>query len=279
MAVVSTEPAVVTSFSASPTPATPGDVVELKGGLLSSTRYCGEIPFGPFPGDLDEAADEVGDLLRSSLKVRLGGDGPVGVAFSGGLDSSLLALLCSKDHRVTLVSVFASGSRDASKAKGAADELGLELVEVKVGEADVERALRNVVGHPEEMKPMDRALAAGFLLTSSAAEDQGLDRLVAGQGADEIFGGYNRHLQFASSDPAGLNRLLMDELPLLEAGLRRDELAIIRGGCEASFPYADLPLARLALSLPQGYLISDGLRKVVLRRLARKVGLPVHGVS
>jgi asparagine synthase (glutamine-hydrolysing) len=274
LAVVSTEPSVIASFSAQPVPVAPGHVVQLKRGLLRSTRYCGDLAGGPFPGDLDQAADEVGELLRSSLKVRLGTAGAVGVAFSGGLDSSLLALSCSLNHRVVLISVFASGSRDAAKVEGAADELGLELVKVKVGEADVERALRENAGHPAETRPMDRALSAGFFLASTAARDQGLDRLVAGQGADEIFGGYNRHLELASLDPAAINRRLLDELPLLEAGLRRDELAIVRGGCEASFPYADLPMARLALNLPPGYLISGGVRKVVLRRLATKIGLP-----
>lgn len=274
VAVVSTEPSIIASFSAQPMPASPGHVVELKGGLLRSTKYCCDLAGESFPGGPDQASDEVGELLRSSLKLRLGKAGAVGVAFSGGLDSSLLALSCSTDYRVVLISVFASGSWDAASVRGAADELGLELVEVKVGEVDVERALREAGGHLAEMRPMDRALTAGFFLASTEARDQGLDRLVAGQGADEIFGGYNRHLELASLDPAGLNRRLVDELPLLEAGLRRDELAIVRGGCEASFPYADLPLARLALSLPPGYLISNGVRKVVLRRLATKLGLP-----
>jgi asparagine synthase (glutamine-hydrolysing) len=274
VAVVSTEPSLITSFAAQPTPASPGHLLELKGGRLNSTKYCCDLSGEPFSGDLDQAADKVGELLRSSLKVRLGTGGAVGVAFSGGLDSSLLALSCSKDHRVVLISVFASGSRDSARVEGAADELGLELVKVKVGEADVERALREEGGRPAETRPLDMALSAGFFLASTAARDQDLRTIASGQGADEIFAGYNRYLKLASMDPGGLNRRLVEELPLLEMGLRRDEMAIVRGGCEASFPFADLPMARFALNLPSGYLISDGVRKVVLRRLAIKVGLP-----
>jgi asparagine synthase (glutamine-hydrolysing) len=273
LAVVSTEPSLVSALSAQPLPATPGHLLALKEGLLTSTKYCGDLSGEPFLGDLDRASDEVGRLLMSSLEVRLGKAGAVGIAFSGGLDSSLLAFLSSMDHRVLLVSVFAPGSRDASRVQGAADDLGLELLKVKVGGPEVEKALRDA-GLPEEMRPMDRALSVGFILASSAARDQRLDRLVAGQGADEIFGGYNRHWEIASSDPRSHNPRLVEELPLLEAGLRRDEMAIVRGGCEASFPYADLPLAHFALNLPPNYLISDGVRKLVLRRLAAKLGLP-----
>ncbi len=92
---------------------------------------------------------------------------------------------------------------------------------------------------------------------------------MAGQGADEIFGGYNRHLEMAKADINSLKSRLLEELPRLEAGLRRDELAISRGGCEPFFPYADFSLARFAFSLPPSFLISHGERKVVLRELAR----------
>jgi asparagine synthase (glutamine-hydrolysing) len=274
LAVVSTEPSVIASFSAQPAPTPPGHLLELKRGTLKSTTYCSDLPGEPFVGDLDRAAGSVGDLLRSSLRVRLGTGGAVAVAFSGGLDSSLLAHSCSKDHRVVLISVFASGSRDEARVHGAADELGLELVAVKVGRSEVSAAPGGGDGRSAGTSPMDRALSAGFYLASAAAKGQGLGRLVAGQGADEIFGGYNRHLELASADPAGLNRRMLDELPLLEAGLRRDELAIVRGGCEASFPYADLPLAMFALSLPPSYLVSHRERKLVLRRAAAETGLP-----
>jgi asparagine synthase (glutamine-hydrolysing) len=121
---------------------------------------------------------------------------------------------------------------------------------------------------------MDNSIAAGFFLASSEAKAQGFEMLVAGQGADEIFGGYNRHLEVAKADLSSLNRKLIAELPKLEAGLRRDELAIYLGGCEASFPYADFPLARFSLSLPPQFLISHGERKVVLRELAKKMEMP-----
>jgi asparagine synthase (glutamine-hydrolysing) len=278
LAVVSTEPSVIAAFAIQPVPASPGHIVILKDGQLTSTKYCGDLTGKPFPGDVDQAADRLGQLLRSAIKARLGKGGAVGVAFSGGLDSSLLALLCSKECHVVLISVFAAGSRDASRVSSAADELGLELLKVRVGQPEVEGAIQ-AASLPAETRPMDRALSAGFIIASKVARDQGLERLAAGQGADEIFGGYNRHLELASSYPDGLNRRLIEELPLLEAGLRRDESAIVRGGCEASFPYADLPLARFALNLPQGYLISGGTRKVVLRRLAAKVGLPLSMAS
>ena len=274
LAVVSTEPSVIRSLSAEPEPVPPGYIVRLRGGCLRLAKYgCGLVA-EPFRGSIDQAADEVGRLLKSSLMLRLKGVKSLGIAFSGGLDSSLLAVFLSKRHHVVLFSVFVEGSRDSSSAVRAADELGLELRTVKVKGKDVSRVLSEMDPRAASMSSMDRALSAGFHMASTSASELGLQTLVAGQGADEIFGGYHRHLELTSSRPWSLNALLMEELPRLEAGLRRDEAAIVRGGCEASFPYADFPLARLALSLPPDFLIAGGLRKIVLRRLAMNEGLP-----
>jgi asparagine synthase (glutamine-hydrolysing) len=271
---VSTEPSVIRGFSIVPAPVAPGHVVTLKGGALESRGYCDELARGPFSGDIDAAVDRIEELLKASLKVRLKDYRSVAVAFSGGLDSSLLAQACSRRGKVLLVSTFAEGSKDAASVKGAADELGLDLHTATVDRGEVARAVTASSDDSDSRSPMDRALAAGFYLTSVKARNLGMELLVAGQGADEIFGGYSRHLETAASDPKALIPRLVQELPRLEAGLRRDELAIASGGCEASFPYADFPIARFSLSLPSEYLISNGVRKVILRRLARKWGLP-----
>ncbi|MGA1974543.1 MAG: asparagine synthase-related protein [Conexivisphaerales archaeon] len=279
LAVVSTEPSVIRGYSMQPSPAGPGDVIKMERGGLVSKRYCGDLVGEPFEGDLERSSRAVGELLKASLRTRIGEAGAVGVAFSGGLDSSLLALFASAKHRVLLVSVFAGGSKDSSSVSKAADEMGLELLKVRVGMIEVEGASHAALDSGTSWSRMDKALSAGFYLASSGAREQGMELLLAGQGADEIFGGYHRHLRLASHEPGRLNSQLVDELPRLEVGLRRDERAIARGGCEASFPYADFPLARFALSLPSDHLISGGIRKVVLRRLAEKSGLPASIVN
>ena len=273
VSAVSSIPSLLSGLAMKPEPAVPGDIVTLKGGSLKSKRYAPAIGGSTFRGTLGQAAARLGRLLGESLRVRLDGTGEVAVSFSGGLDSSVLAAACSRRHKVLLVSVFAEGSKDSATVGGSAEGLGFELHKVRVGRADLDRALA-ALALPGAASPMDRALAAGFYVASSEARSQGLGVLLAGQGADEIFGGYNRHLETATADPRKLIPQLVSELPQLEAGLRRDELAINRGGCEASFPYADFPLARLALNLPPQFLISRGERKVVLRELAKKLGVP-----
>ena len=155
LAVVSTEPSVIRSLSAEPEPVPPGYIVRLRGGCLRLAKYgCGLVA-EPFRGSIDQAADEVGRLLKSSLMLRLKGVKSLGIAFSGGLDSSLLAVFLSKRHHVVLFSVFVEGSRDSSSAVRAADELGLDPV---VGLLDGHRAERlpdrvgaryHLVGHDE----------------------------------------------------------------------------------------------------------------------------------
>jgi asparagine synthase (glutamine-hydrolysing) len=270
LAAVATEPSVLRNLGLAPEPVPPGHAVTLKGGALRAKAYCRPLSGGEFKGSLDEAAERVGKLLSSSMELRLKRAKAVGVAFSGGLDSSLLAFSISKVRPVVLVSVCVEGSKDASYVSKAADELGLELHMVKTTKEEVATSLQAVGDLPVLGSPMDRALWAGFNIASRNAAKLGLDTLVAGQGADEIFGGYHRHLKAGTS----INSMLLKELPKLESGLRRDEAAVSRGGCEASFPYADFPLARFALNLPSSSLVSGGERKVVLKKLGESMGLP-----
>jgi asparagine synthase (glutamine-hydrolysing) len=227
----------------------------------------------PFEGTLDEAAEKVWELLLRSLEDRRRNAGTVAVSFSGGLDSSLLATALAKLYKVVLVSVFARGSKDAQSTSDAADSLGLELISFEVGGDEVREALNSLGGKAPFLSVMDRSLAAGFFLASTKAAELGIRTLVAGQGADEIFAGYHRYLE-PHSEGLDLIERLRRELPHLESGLRRDECAIAYGGCDASFPYSDRRLAEFSFSLPHSFLISGRVRKVVLRRLARKVGLP-----
>jgi asparagine synthase (glutamine-hydrolysing) len=257
-----------------PIPVPPGSTIGLRRGQVKVREKGTEFKPVAFGGTFDEAVDLACDLLSGSFKVRLGRAKDVAIAFSGGLDSSVLASICSKMSKVVLVSVYAEESRDSQRAEAAADWLGLELISKKVDATMALKALQAVERWSSPVTSMDRALSAGFYIASVTARENGLSLLVAGQGADEIFAGYHRHWVVHRSEPTRLPALLAKELLQLERGLRRDEASIAYGGCEASFPYADADLARFALGLPPDYLIEGEVRKRVLRGVAQKIGVP-----
>jgi asparagine synthase (glutamine-hydrolysing) len=228
---------------------------------------------------LDECATELSDLLKKATRRRVSGRKKVAVSFSGGLDSSLIARLASDETEVVLCSVYASGSRDQHQAKSAADKLGLDYVGI---EMDKEAALRELreMDLPFEPTPMDRALWCVYSASSRQARAEGAELILLGQLADEQFGGYMKYTRAAEQDGeiAAMEMMWADVVASSERAFVRDEEACARFG-EARFPFADEDIASFALSVPVKYKISDGERKVVLRKAAELLGLPGSLVS
>jgi asparagine synthase (glutamine-hydrolysing) len=204
---------------------------------------------------------------------RLKGRKKVAVSFSGGLDSSLIALLASRETEVVLCSVNTPGSRDAEQAKVGAGALGLELVEVTVDGTGMDRELQSL-DLPFEPSPMDKALWCIYSSTSRAAAENGAELIMLGQLADELFGGYMKYARAAKeSEEASAAMMLADVVASGEKAFVRDEEACARF-TEVRFPFADDKLASYALAIPMGYKVAGGERKVVLRKAALMLGLP-----
>jgi asparagine synthase (glutamine-hydrolysing) len=208
---------------------------------------------------LDECAVELSRILSDAVRRRVRGRKKVAVSFSGGLDSSLIALIAAKEAEVVLCSAYASGSRDQEHAKVAAETLGREL-----GAMDL----------PFEPTPMDKALWCIYSTTAREAARHGAELIMLGQLADELFGGYMKYARMAKESEEGAAAMMRaDVMSSGERAFIRDEEACARYS-EARFPFADEELAAFALGVPVGYKIAGGERKVVLRRAAVLLGLP-----
>jgi asparagine synthase (glutamine-hydrolysing) len=227
----------------------------------------------PVRAGLDECAAKVAGLLVASVERRTRGRRKVAVSFSGGLDSSLIALIAARKTEVVLCSAFTAGSRDESYAESAAESLGLELVAKEVDDGAVARELREM-DLPFVVTPMDKALWCIYSTSSRLAAESGAELIMLGQLADELFGGYMKYSRAAAEDKKAAVEMM--RLDVIESGQRafvRDEEACARF-TEVRFPFADPALASFALGLPLEYKVAGGERKVVLRRAATLLGLP-----
>ncbi len=229
---------------------------------------------------LDEAARKLQDLLEHSVRNRVHGAKDVAVAFSGGLDSSVVAFLAKKcGVRVHLVHVSLRGQPETEDAKKAAEVLELPLSSHLFEANDVEKTVPKVVALIEEADPVKTAVGVPFYWVAEKTAEAGLDVLLAGQGADELFGGYQRyvHEYFLHGEELVRQTMFNDAVKLPESNLERDEKICGFHGVELRLPFASFKLAEFALSLPVELKIErkqDGLRKLVLRRLALNAGLP-----
>lgn len=140
------------------------------------------------------------DKLTDSIELRLRSDVPVGVFLSGGIDSSLVAAMSAKKHeKIDTFSIgFHSDMHDESKyAKEVAKYIGSNHHHFMFDEDNFVSLLPIVVKELDE--PLaDQASLPTYWLSKEARKY--VTVVLSGEGADEIFGGYNYYKQFEQSN-------------------------------------------------------------------------------
>lgn len=141
----------------------------------------------------EDLAEELADLLQDSTRLRLRADVPVAVYLSGGLDSSAIASLARRVSGERLKG-FAVGFTDTRFDESEyqdriAAELGIELHRITVGPRDIGQLFPEVIQLCE--KPLLRTAPAPMLALSNLVRSHGIKVVLTGEGADEIFAGYD----------------------------------------------------------------------------------------
>jgi asparagine synthase (glutamine-hydrolysing) len=199
------------------------------------------------------------------------------VAFSGGIDSSvLLQLALTSGRKVLAVTVGMPGSHDVEFSKRVAQSMGADHVVCELSDAEVlswSTYLRRTLGLGS---PMDVSLGVIFHVTALESARRGFRQLLAGQGADELFGGYMKHLRaYRSGGPKDAATVMAEDLEgLWRWGIVRDFCSAALAGCYLTLPYLSDKVVSAALSIPPYRKLDGQRRKLVLREVARKLGLP-----
>ena len=257
---------------ADPVPVSAGTVRDLDGGEADAAERHWTLPaVDPGPDD-DRALAAVGAAVldRTRSVADEGADNsPVAVAFSGGVDSALVA--AGVPDAPCYVAGF-EGCHDIAAAREAAAAMDRDLRVVEVTHDDIRERITDLVAATGRTNPMDLAIALPLFLVGERAAADGFDRLALGQGADELFGGYAKVAK-ATEDPRvdadtirGARRELLGTIP---DQAERDVLALRAAGITPVTPLLHDDVVAAALSLP-GHLLVDGdERKIALRAAAR----------
>jgi asparagine synthase (glutamine-hydrolysing) len=234
----------------------------------------------PKPVAMQEAVETLQKLLEWSVRMRVWGAHEVAVAFSGGLDSSVVAFLAKKCQvDVCLVHVSLENQPETEAAKRAADALNLPLQVYLFKEADVAKVVARVVELIEEPDPIKTSIGVPFYWTAEKAAEAGFKVLLAGQGADELFGGYQRYVnEYLLHGEDAVRKIMFDDVVRVhESNIERDVKICRFHDVELRLPFTSYQLAGFALALPTGLKIrrnAGSLRKLVLRKAAENMGLP-----
>jgi len=175
---------------------------------------------------------DLGAVVEDSVTAHLVADVPVSSFLSGGLDSSIVTVLAKRanpeidaytitfrpeDHRLEAM------PDDAVYARRVARRFGIDLHEIELS-PDVVELLPRMVGILDE--PIGDPAAINTVLISEAARAAGVKVLLSGMGADELFGGYRKHLACMMAQryrrlPGALRRPaggIIDRVPVTAGG-------------------------------------------------------------
>ncbi|CAG0977518.1 asparagine synthase (glutamine-hydrolysing) [Methanosarcinales archaeon] len=243
----------------------PGHMLTFCAGNIIEKKVSGFSP-GEILAEEFAAKDLLFEAIERSVKKRQ--FVPCAIAFSGGLDSSLLTALC-RDAK--LYSVGMAGSHDIDQTKKAAQLLGLSdnlhLHELTMDE--LETAIPAVIRAIESSDPMKVSIALPLFFASKDARFDGFRVMLSGQGADELFAGYKR---YESMNSLELGIALKKDLDnIAENNLERDDAVTMANSVELRVPYLDKNVVELALRIAPELKIHNGIRKYILRLAAGKI--------
>lgn len=259
----------------------PGNIATIKKHLSFSFKPIKTVKQPKIkPFKMKFAAERLQRLLLQSVKARVSDVKEVAVAFSGGLDSGTVAFLAKKcGVNVELITVSLENMPETSHAEDAAEALALPIHTRTITVNDVEKTLPTVLWLIENPNPVQASIALPLFWTAEHAKKHGFNVLLAGQGADELFGGYHRYLGvYAEKGPEELQKMLFsDVMRCHETNFQRDYHTCAFHQVELRLPFADFRVVNFALSLPLSLKIDsyeDMLRKRVLRQVAENLRVP-----
>jgi asparagine synthase (glutamine-hydrolysing) len=170
----------------------PGCCARWERGRLALRRWYA-LEFPAATEETPQATDVLDALLRSAVAHRLLADVPVGAYLSGGLDSSAVCALAA-DAKAEPLRTFSVTFDDPRYDEAAAQRTVAGMVASRhatqaIGDGDIARVFPAVVRHAET--PLLRTAAAPLYLLSRLAREHGITVVLSGEGADEVFFGYD----------------------------------------------------------------------------------------
>jgi asparagine synthase (glutamine-hydrolysing) len=197
----------------------PAHVLIAQGGNVTVRPYW-RLEFGD-ADTLDRRSEasiseELRALLTDATRIRLRSDVPVGAYLSGGLDSSIIAAVTRQIKREELrtfsVTFEAEEFDESAFQREMADLLGTEHVSTACSAADIGAMFPDVIKATE--RPILRTAPAPLFRLSGLVREQGFKVVLTGEGADEVFAGYDimkeaKIRRFCAGQPESMRRPLL----------------------------------------------------------------------
>src|SRR5215831_7597480 len=229
---------------------------------------------------LSQAISKYQQALDASMRKRTQDFSKVGIIFSGGIDSVIIAWLAKKMvPEVICYTGGVSGSNDIAFARHVAKRLGLKLRVNELTPDEVEQLLPEVIDTIENNNAGQVEVAIPVYAAVKLAHEDGINVMFSGQGADELFGGYPWYAKVVDTEGYQKLRHHMDQdlLLLYSETLEREDKITMAHSIEMREPFLDINLIKLSMQIDLKLNVkggSDEFGKHVHRKLAQKLGIP-----
>jgi asparagine synthase (glutamine-hydrolysing) len=169
----------------------PGHYFTKKIGSPMDIKRYWKASFQPVQKSEPEFVKEIKDVLFDSVKMHMRSDVPVGSFLSGGIDSSIIASIAKQYHpniKTFSVGFERNGFSEIDVAKETADKLGVENISYVITPQEYMDELPRIMWHMDD--PLaDPACVPLYFVAREARKH--VTVVLSGEGADELFGGYN----------------------------------------------------------------------------------------
>lgn len=234
--------------------------------------------------DMNAALNIYNDALMQSVKKRVRDFNRIGIVFSGGIDSVIVAYLAKQ--MVPEVICYTSGiknSNDITNSLEIAEKLDLRLEVNELTEDDVEKMIPRIINVIEDDNMGQVEVAIPIYAAVKLASEQGIRVMLTGQGADELFGGYSWYSKIVQKYGYEKIReyMIKDVQLLYKETLEREDKITMSQSIELREPFLDTKLIDTVLQIDPRLNIQnngsfDNLGKRVHRQLAEKIGIPTE---
>jgi len=211
----------------------------------------------------------IGLALEESVRMYVEGKS-VAIAFSGGLDSGLIASIAMKyADGVSLYTVGTEDSYDLRMSRAMAKDLGLPLNEIRL---DKETVIDDLIQMFNIAGTRDRLMLSFETPLFNVCKKCKEDMILVGQGADELFAGYAKYVGLGHQELR--DRLDLDFEKLMTVNLAHEAKVARHFGKRICYPYLDATVVMRTKSLPIEMMAPMDMesRKMVLREIATGMG-------
>ncbi len=211
--------------------------------------------------------EKVKEALLNAVEKRVPKE-KFGLFLSGGVDSSLLALILKRfTDNFVCYSVGIKGSKDLEAAKEAAKKLDLKLVHKEYSIEEVEQILKKTKKMLEKSDVVNVGVGSVIVAAIELAD---IKIFFGGLGSEEIFAGYQRHAHANDVNDECWKGLK----EMRQRDLTRDAAIGNAMKIQVRVPFLDDDLIKAAMGIEGRRKINSEHKKIILREIAEELGLP-----